>query len=547
MRKLIVLTIVAALSAAAHAENPVGYKDSIDFDFVWEMETSPTASGDFNPHHTPTIVAGTTPTDGYYLELNPEEGTTQGDAILSDLSTGFWGTSGITESTGFTAEISVKVGEPKDETMIASGALLVGTTADERIWLTYGQDGLIWGASAGAPVIDENDNSDAFHTLRMVKEPDLNRVWVYRDGVLLNSEEPLTSNGGGAELCQLGCLGGTLIGTSYVDYLRVTPGAWAPVGSDLPPDRPEPSYPPTDGTQYFLDTFDTTADPAMINDELGVPRQSGPAMPVGGIAYVDQGSGTTSVTGGELLMSSTGGAQQASWLDQNFSDLAGTKYGISATCTFPETQSNTNEWAALILDETQHNDVVAGIDLSFLVRSTGWWRVYIDGAEVAGNGGVELLPADSYDVYLLIDEEAGTYNVWANDTQLVTDGAYTGDALPDRYVGVKYYAYGAGPTLTFDNLLIETFDGGETPIDGDLNGDGFVGSADLDIVRGAWGQSVTGAANGDPSGDGVVGSADLDIVRANWGNTATATAVPEPGTIVVLLIGGIGLGLIRRK
>ena len=79
----------------------------------------------------------------------------------------------------------------------------------------------------------------------------------------------------------------------------------------------------------------------------------------------------------------------------------------------------------------------------------------------------------------------------------------------------------------------------ETPaLDGDLNGDGFVGSGDLDIVRAAWGQSVTGgAAEGDPSLDGVVGSADLDIVRANWGATANPAAVPEPNVVVLLACG----------
>jgi hypothetical protein len=57
---------------------------------------------------------------------------------------------------------------------------------------------------------------------------------------------------------------------------------------------------------------------------------------------------------------------------------------------------------------------------------------------------------------------------------------------------------------------------------GDLNGDGFVGQADLDIVLGAWG---TGGESGQPlsdpradaSGDGFVGQADLDIVLGTWG------------------------------
>ena len=76
------------------------------------------------------------------------------------------------------------------------------------------------------------------------------------------------------------------------------------------------------------------------------------------------------------------------------------------------------------------------------------------------------------------------------------------------------------------------------PIEGDLNGDGFVGSGDLDVVRGFWGQALTPGdlRRGDPSGDGLVGGADLDIVRANWGrsNTAAANTVPEPSTVGLL-------------
>jgi len=61
-----------------------------------------------------------------------------------------------------------------------------------------------------------------------------------------------------------------------------------------------------------------------------------------------------------------------------------------------------------------------------------------------------------------------------------------------------------------------------TAIPGDLDGDGFVGQADLDIVLDQWGR---GAAPADPvtdgradaNGDGFVGQADLDIVLDHWG------------------------------
>ena len=53
---------------------------------------------------------------------------------------------------------------------------------------------------------------------------------------------------------------------------------------------------------------------------------------------------------------------------------------------------------------------------------------------------------------------------------------------------------------------------------GDLDNDGFVGLADLDIVLGNWNQSVQAGnlAMGDISTDGFVGLDDLDLVLGNW-------------------------------
>jgi len=85
-------------------------------------------------------------------------------------------------------------------------------------------------------------------------------------------------------------------------------------------------------------------------------------------------------------------------------------------------------------------------------------------------------------------------------------------------------------------LLAET-------LPGDLNGDGFVGGDDLDIVRAHWGQEVPAGnwASGDISGDGFVGGDDLDMVRSNWGSGAPpASPVPEPsaGCMLLLLFSG---------
>ena len=84
-------------------------------------------------------------------------------------------------------------------------------------------------------------------------------------------------------------------------------------------------------------------------------------------------------------------------------------------------------------------------------------------------------------------------------------------------------------------------------VPGDLNGDGIVGSADLDTVRAHWGEvvAVGDLASGDADGDGQVGSGDLDTVRANWGTGAAA--VPEPIAIVFFSIAGALLLTLRSR
>ncbi len=89
-------------------------------------------------------------------------------------------------------------------------------------------------------------------------------------------------------------------------------------------------------------------------------------------------------------------------------------------------------------------------------------------------------------------------------------------------------------------------------LSGDLNGDGFVGLDDLDIVLTRWNMvAVAGVwGQGDPSGDGFVGLADLDIILTNWNNGtppsgATAT-IPEP-TAMGVFVSGLALFITQRR
>jgi len=82
---------------------------------------------------------------------------------------------------------------------------------------------------------------------------------------------------------------------------------------------------------------------------------------------------------------------------------------------------------------------------------------------------------------------------------------------------------------------------------GDINGDGFVGLEDLDILLANWGDEtrLLDWAAGEITGDGIVGQADLDVVLANWGEgTPPETAVPQPAS--ALSLGGMVLMCMRR-
>ena len=85
---------------------------------------------------------------------------------------------------------------------------------------------------------------------------------------------------------------------------------------------------------------------------------------------------------------------------------------------------------------------------------------------------------------------------------------------------------------------------------GDLNGDGFVGIDDLNIVLANWNQNVPpGDPLADSNGDGFVGIDDLNAVLGNWnaGTPPTDIAnIPEPGTVGLVAV-LCGAGVSRRR
>ena len=89
-------------------------------------------------------------------------------------------------------------------------------------------------------------------------------------------------------------------------------------------------------------------------------------------------------------------------------------------------------------------------------------------------------------------------------------------------------------------------------ISGDVDGDGLVGSVDWNIILSNWGMTGATRADGDLNGDYSVGTADYTELMDKWGDTVTLTppeppgSIPEPTTLGILALAGIGMFLRRR-
>jgi len=92
---------------------------------------------------------------------------------------------------------------------------------------------------------------------------------------------------------------------------------------------------------------------------------------------------------------------------------------------------------------------------------------------------------------------------------------WTGDVGPCADV------YAASTTYTMPAAASEITATYKPALAGDLDGSGFVGQADLDIVLDQWGRSGGDITDprADVSGDNFVGQDDLDIVLDDWGQT----------------------------
>jgi len=178
------------------------------------------------------------------------------------------------------------------------------------------------------------------------------------------------------------------------------------------------------------------------------------------------------------------------------------------------------------------NSVVGGI----LYRGpiTELYGKYIFADSVSGN----IWAIDPADFATFDPNDPDATLISLNDDFAPQDGSYTSI--------VSFAQDEQGNLLIVDNGYDDAGIGGHIfrltpdPIPGDLDGDGFVGLSDLDLILQHWNQTVPPADPlADPTGDDFVGLDDLDIVLQNWNAgvpPSTNTNIPEPTTFGLLLM-----------
>jgi T5SS/PEP-CTERM-associated repeat protein len=144
---------------------------------------------------------------------------------------------------------------------------------------------------------------------------------------------------------------------------------------------------------------------------------------------------------------------------------------------------------------------------------------------------------DSLEDFLALFARIPDLRYWDDSTQAWTD---INQAARDTEYWLEYQYQ--GPFVGYTLITVGT------PVENlaaDLDGDGFVGIADLNLILGNWNANVTQGdlLSGDPSGDGFVGIDDLNQVLGNW-NAGTPLAVnttPEPATFSLLALAGVAM------
>ena len=208
---------------------------------------------------------------------------------------------------------------------------------------------------------------------------------------------------------------------------------------------------------------------------------------------------------------------------------------------------NTGQWDKFFFDTGAQVTVLSQAEAFKLGYQVGDAEQYI---ELEGAGGqVVNAPVITLDSFEVLTSDGGI--TFTDVPVVVLD-------VPDPRNGVNPVPGIIGTNLFNDRNIVINPEVGNAyvaisdPIvllPGDLNGDGYVGLDDLQLILDHWNQNVTQGdlLSGDVSNDGYVGLDDLQPVLDNWnkGTPPTPASIPEPATLCVLTL--TGAVMLRRR
>ncbi|MDZ4819796.1 MAG: PEP-CTERM sorting domain-containing protein [Planctomycetota bacterium] len=184
------------------------------------------------------------------------------------------------------------------------------------------------------------------------------------------------------------------------------------------------------------------------------------------------------------------------------------------------------------------DSILVATDLTLKLLVDDGAAVFFNGTEITRfNLGVGAADNDLA-LAPLTDSLQNTWRTYSIDPSLLLGGTNT--------LAIEVHTSSLSDIdLRFDAQLI----GNLTNHPGDLNGDGFIGQDDLNLILGNWGENVTPGNSllGDPSQDGFVGQDDLNLVLGGWGRGNAPVPIPEPSSLVLMGLAAIGMVIHRIR
>ena len=534
---------------------PLTPKDSLTFAHAYEANSDLPTIEDSGAGKTNWAFFDHAAVDaGYAVSDGALSYSTMPDSIGGDWFYSSAGVSGsawaaeIAAGTSYTLEFRAKVTESIGS---SPGLHVVTSDGADKIWLNITEDRI--GTSDGYAVSTKcfGDNASDYHTFRMAYDGVAGSFTIWRDDVRIAENVAATTTGD--VYLGLGDMSSSGSATASIDYFR-----WDATGAYAPETEVIPTYTPPSATmdsanfdyKYEMDVDPTN--PALVDyDSNGVADWSNWS-----------GSSTTvSFSDGKMIMPDgsalDGGIENADtlWPTQGFTAAEGFTFEVSLQVLSQTISREDDPTASAIVFAFALSDSDEICPFFVGEDSVAWWYQEGDLFEesIDNTDGQH-----TYRVSRDSNADGGRWWFWRDGELLTPEGSFS----QKTYVRDAAYFGPAMSSSTSGSVAIDYIrmaEGAFSPeeevkIPGDANGDGKVDGSDVTILAGNWQKGVSDGltaswGEGDFNGDGKVDGSDVTILAGNWqyGVTAAAAAVPEPSTIVLLLVGIASVGLLRRR